>query len=724
MMPNNSRGNVQNHRQNSYDNSNSFPRRGGGYDNGRGEYNSGRGGYDGSRGYNGYSRFGQQLDLKVSNLQSNATLTELREFFSGYGHLDKITMDTSGLGTVFTGTVYLVYKPRPKTDFWKHNIRFHGKKLRIEITSRPGTNFSSESRNQDFLLAESLEMGVFLELNTFVKEWKTDNDVKFKLNYARRSFEVEFGFTRGNGGKTYRFRLETYFNDVEGEFHTELDTQNERAVTTIRTKYPPKLSFLDKNLKTNNQFTWNLMECWTRKTALRVEKLSDEEMQQPTMPSYPKATGEELGRWYAYRITFIQDSGVDNLKRVLLKAAGYNLVPKEAMFSGHITMIDGSNLKKYVDRSMLDFDVLYMLECNITHGYLHDYNLNNEFMDLLARQKKETALSILHKFHQRKLRIYDPLSHLKLEVAKLQGGDNRQETVPSYCVMMRKVVITPSKMYILPPTIETSNRTIRYFKDHKERFLRVQFNDENGRLPSANGDNHVAAYNRVHRTLMNGIQIGNRKYEFLAFSSSQLRDHARITKRAYDADVRGLMNQYGVMTEYEVVSGFIINAIVKADHKKVREIQRAVSEAMVGIRRNYRQKFEKDIFAEYSVKSAAEAKNQAYIKSNLEAKACAWYYVTYHQSERGDYRNDNMISFPWTVDDHLCDIAIRNAAGRVESSNSVYRGSTTNTSYQRPSSARPNGSYSSQIERIVNVNLPAGDGGISRIRQSLQRNGL
>ncbi|CAG8521241.1 4636_t:CDS:2 [Paraglomus brasilianum] len=63
-----------------------------------------------------------------------------------------------------------------------------------------------------------------------------------------------------------------------------------RAVIPIRTKYPPKLSFLNKNLKTNNQFTWNLMEYWTWKTALRPRKPSNEEMQQATMPSYPNAS--------------------------------------------------------------------------------------------------------------------------------------------------------------------------------------------------------------------------------------------------------------------------------------------------------------------------------------------------------------------------------------------------------------------------------------------------
>src|SRR6185312_8719061 len=261
------------------------------------------------------------------------------------------------------------------------------------------------------------------------------------------------------------------------------------------------------------------------------------------------------------------------------KAADYNLVSRKAMFSRYITTADGSNLKKYVDRSMLDFDVLYMLECNITHGYLHDYNLNDEFMDFLAQQKKETALTILDNFHQRKQRLYDPLSHLMFEVAKLQGGDSRQETVPSSCVMMRKVVITPSKMYILPPTMEPSNRTIRYFEDHKERFLRVQFNDENGSLPSGNGDNHVSVFNRVHRTLVNGIQIGNRKYEFLAFSSSQLRDRScwffAPTEKLSADDIRkwmGNLSNIKVVAKYAARMGQCFSSTRAVTHLPVDDI--------------------------------------------------------------------------------------------------------------------------------------------------------
>ena len=60
---------------------------------------------------------------------------------------------------------------------------------------------------------------------------------------------------------------------------------------------------------------------------------------------------------------------------------------------------------------------------------------------------------------------------------------------------------------------------------------------------------------------------------------------ARATKRAYDADIRGLMDQHGVKTEYEVVSGFLVNAVVHAEQKELDERRRAVSEAMAVIRR-------------------------------------------------------------------------------------------------------------------------------------------
>ena len=52
--------------------------------------------------------------------------------------------------------------------------------------------------------------------------------------------------------------------------------------------------------------------------------------------------------------------------------------------------------------------------------------------------------------------------------------------------------------------------------------------------------------------------------------------------------------------------------------------------------------------------------------SRMEAKACAWYHITYHQSELNnkDESSEPMISFPWVIHERLCDIALRNN-GRI-----------------------------------------------------------
>ncbi|PKY46558.1 hypothetical protein RhiirA4_190692 [Rhizophagus irregularis] len=78
--------------------------------------------------------------------------------------------------------------------------------------------------------------------------------------------------------------------------------------------------------------------------------------------------------------------------------------------------------------------------------------------------------------------------------------------------------------------METSNRVIRYFHDKKDHFLRVQFVDEAlskvGSSSSNSDTSNDALYNGVYRALRDGITIGDRHYEFLAFSASRLRDHS------------------------------------------------------------------------------------------------------------------------------------------------------------------------------------------------------
>ncbi|PKY56302.1 RdRP-domain-containing protein [Rhizophagus irregularis] len=180
---------------------------------------------------------------------------------------------------------------------------------------------------------------------------------------------------------------------------------------------------------------------------------------------------------------------------------------------------------------MLNFDVLYMVECIISFNYLHDYNLNNEFFFLLHKLPPQSAVHILERIYENKKRIYNPISYLRSEFKRLKDVKIKPNHIPDYCTMMRKIIVTPTTMYMLPPNIETSNRVIRHFKDKKDNFLRVHFSDEaSNKIGASSGDinekHSLALYNRIFHTLNDGIKIGDTHYEFLAFSSSQLRDHS------------------------------------------------------------------------------------------------------------------------------------------------------------------------------------------------------
>ena len=93
---------------------------------------------------------------------------------------------------------------------------------------------------------------------------------------------------------------------------------------------------------------------------------------------------------------------------------------------------------------------------------------------------------------------------------------------------MHSVTVTPTALLVHPVQVEVSNRVIRKYNDLSDRFLRVRFLDEAyfGRLQSQTTQHRQdEVYERVRNTLVNGIHVGGRHYEFLACGTSQFREH-------------------------------------------------------------------------------------------------------------------------------------------------------------------------------------------------------
>ncbi|KAI0099828.1 RNA dependent RNA polymerase-domain-containing protein [Nemania sp. FL0031] len=191
----------------------------------------------------------------------------------------------------------------------------------------------------------------------------------------------------------------------------------------------------------------------------------------------------------------------------------------------------------------LPYDVRYQLEVCISQGCFDEVNLEADFLRTLTdlsntrKRNRNRAKDLLTYVAESggpgaedgpnlyPKRFYDPMA---LFADRNAVRYYPELGIPSHCVWIRKVVVTPSTIYLSTPNPEPSNRVLRRYAQYSDRFLRVQFMDElvKGRIfSSPKSEQQNALFNRVFRTLANGIEIAGRHFEFLAFGNSQFREN-------------------------------------------------------------------------------------------------------------------------------------------------------------------------------------------------------
>lgn len=171
----------------------------------------------------------------------------------------------------------------------------------------------------------------------------------------------------------------------------------------------------------------------------------------------------------------------------------------------------------------LPFSVRYQLEVCLSNGYLSEFAMTREFAVKLSELGEPDARKLLEHVATKKKVYYNPMDIFRILFVK--GVTDSK--IPSYCCYMRSARVTPGTIYYNTPTVDISNRVIRQYIEFADRFLRVRFTDEKywGRINATTDNTMDEIFTRIKRALMNGIVIGDRRYEFLAFGNSQLREH-------------------------------------------------------------------------------------------------------------------------------------------------------------------------------------------------------
>ncbi|XP_027151354.1 probable RNA-dependent RNA polymerase 1 [Coffea eugenioides] len=189
----------------------------------------------------------------------------------------------------------------------------------------------------------------------------------------------------------------------------------------------------------------------------------------------------------------------------------------------------------------LPYEILFKVCCLVQTGCLPGPSLDANFFRLVDPRRIEIRYieHALEDLYVLKDCCYEPVQWLKEQYAKYDKLQRLPKsptlTLEDGLVYVRRVQVTPCKVYFCGPEVNVSNRVLRHFSEDIDNFLRVSFIDEEWNKMfstdlspriAANENGRTEIYERILSTLKNGIVIGDKKFEFLAFSSSQLRDNS------------------------------------------------------------------------------------------------------------------------------------------------------------------------------------------------------
>ncbi|KAK3007262.1 hypothetical protein RJ639_015663 [Escallonia herrerae] len=213
---------------------------------------------------------------------------------------------------------------------------------------------------------------------------------------------------------------------------------------------------------------------------------------------------------------------------------------------------------------VLPYEIVYRICGLVQHGCLPGPALDVNFYRLVdpRRFTMSRIENALEKLYHLKDCCYEPvrwlLEHYRKLLTSGQLPKSPAITLDAGLVYVRRVQVTPSKVYFCLPEVNVSNRVLRKYHEDTDNFLRISFVDEeldkmystdlSPRIATASEERRTSVYQRILSTVRNGIVIGSKKFEFLAFSSSQLRDNSAWMFASRNglsaADIRSWMGDF------------------------------------------------------------------------------------------------------------------------------------------------------------------------------------
>ncbi|KAH0543787.1 hypothetical protein FGG08_001969 [Glutinoglossum americanum] len=544
-----------------------------------------------------------EVSVKIWGLPLTMSTLDLWRIFNVSGSLDMIEIFENKRG-LRDGSARIRYRPPPRSAVWEE-VPFMLKGLDGD-TIELGLSLEEKKRSflapspvnhlvkypeQIVLFPASVDFGFMFDVSTMMRMYsatiRLDSKISFELNLLRRLIDIQFqleitnlkglGISTsplteqlakeppvGGQGRIERYRFRIPLAQLQRVHEVKIDEKTRALVISLDT--PPnfyrKAHQIEVSHEEGSKY-WTEWDCWFRQTDIVCDQRSLVKAAVALKKAMPII---DIGRWTTYRFNFDLENNLKayNVTLSALRDFNVEILPFDDF---HMITHRQPAVWEWIDKPLagkglpgsfladleeavvplLSFPVRYQLEVCISQGCLNEYNLTREFVDKLAAMEEGKAKDLLEFVAEQKTRVFDPMT---LFDAKITQGSCSGVKIPHYCAYSRKATITPSMIYYSTPTVETSNRVIRHYVEHADRFLRVQFSDEKfqGRINPTEKRTNNEIFTRVKRTMTNGINIGDRHFEFLAFGNSQFREHGAYffapTQHLRAADIRQWMGEF------------------------------------------------------------------------------------------------------------------------------------------------------------------------------------
>jgi RNA-dependent RNA polymerase len=195
------------------------------------------------------------------------------------------------------------------------------------------------------------------------------------------------------------------------------------------------------------------------------------------------------------------------------------------------------------DRKNVPFELMFLVNALVHRGIVNITSLTDEFYRAIMTDYALSVYALQHMntYSHPVFNAVMRIQQVKEWARKYEKVREKVKVLPSGCMMVHRVMITPTRAYCAVPVREMSNRVLRHFHTLSDRFLRVSFLDDDlhqvpafsltvpvapivRSLSTAPEFNRTEIYRRVLNIVKTGFTLCGRQYQFLAFSSSQLRD--------------------------------------------------------------------------------------------------------------------------------------------------------------------------------------------------------